>query len=90
VRSAHRHRIPCLNPYFVAKSRFMRAGVPVQAVRLETVEERRGKAYILNNLDLAAYAKIGGVPWVISTRGVATHEDALKRRSDRIVDVIIV
>jgi hypothetical protein len=74
VRSAHRQRIPSRNPYYVAKSRFMRAGVPVQAVRLETIEETRGKAYTLNNLALAAYAKIGGVPWVISTRGVATHE----------------
>ena len=74
VRSAHRQRIPSQNPYFVAKSRFMRAGVPVQAVRLETVEETRGKVYTLNNLALAAYAKIGGVPWVISTPGVATHE----------------
>jgi hypothetical protein len=52
----------------------MRAGVPVQAVRLETIEEQRGRSYSLNNLALATYAKIGGVPWVISTRGVATHE----------------
>jgi hypothetical protein len=74
VRSAHRQRVSSQNPYFVAKSRFMRAGVPVQAVRLETIEETRGKAYTLNNLALAAYAKIGGVPWVISTPGVATHE----------------
>jgi hypothetical protein len=74
VRSAHRQRVSSQNPYFVAKSRFMRAGVPVQAVRLETIEETRGKAYTLNKLALAAYAKIGGVPWVISTRGVATHE----------------
>lgn len=74
VREAHRRRESPQNPYFVAKSRFMRAGVPVQAVRLETVEQTRGRAYTLNNLALAAYAKIGGVPWVISTRGVATHE----------------
>jgi hypothetical protein len=74
VREAHKRRISAQNPYFVAKSRFMRAGVPVQAVRLETIEETRGRAYSLNNLALAAYAKIGSVPWVISTRGVATHE----------------
>ena len=74
VREAHKQRISTENPYFVAKSRFMRAGVPVQAVRLETIEETRGRAYSLNNLALAAYAKIGGVPWVISTPGVATHE----------------
>ena len=46
----------------------------MQAVRIETIEETHGRAYILNNLALATYAKIGGVPWVISTRGVATHE----------------
>ena len=74
VREAHKRRVSTENPYFVAKSKFMRAGVPVQAVRLETIEEARGRAYTLNNLGLAAYAKIGGVPWVISTRGVATHE----------------
>lgn len=74
VREAHKLRASGQNPYFVAKARFMRAGVPVQAVRLETIETDRGRAYTLNNLALAAYAKIGGVPWVISTRGVATHE----------------
>ena len=46
----------------------------MQAVRLETIEASRGRAYSLNNLALATYAKIGGTPWVISTRGVATHE----------------
>ena len=74
VREAHKGRASGQNPYFVAKARFMRAGVPVQAVRLETLESNKGKSYSLNNLALAAYAKIGGIPWVISTPGVATHE----------------
>lgn len=74
VREAHKQRLSEHNPYFVAKSRFMRAGVPVQAVRLETLEQNYGRAYTLNNLALGTYAKIGGTPWVISTRGVATHE----------------
>lgn len=74
VREAHRRRLSDQNPYFVAKSRFMRAGVPVQAVRLETIEQAYGRGYKLNNLALGVYAKLGGVPWVISTRGVATHE----------------
>ena len=74
VREAHKQSLSGQNPYFVAKSRFMRGGVPVQAVRLETIEQDYGRAYKLNNLALGAYAKIGGVPWVISTRGVATHE----------------
>jgi hypothetical protein len=75
VRDAHRKRAASDNPYFVAKSRFMRAGVPVQAVRLETVDNTgSGRPYILNNLALASYAKVGGIPWVISTPGVPTHE----------------
>lgn len=74
VRESHKQRVARENPYFAAKAHFMRSGVPVQAVRLETIEQTRGRAYTLNNLALAAYAKIGGVPWVIATRGVATHE----------------
>ena len=74
IKEAHRRRLSTDNPYYVAKARFMRAGVPVQAVRLETIEQDRGREYTLNNLALASYAKIGGVPWVISTPGVATHE----------------
>ena len=74
VREAHKQIPSARNPYFVAKARFMRSGVPVQAVRLETIEQDRGRAYKLNNLALGSYAKIGGTPWVISTRGVATHE----------------
>ena len=74
IKEAHRRRQSPDNPYYVAKAQFMRAGVPVQAVRLETIEQDRGRAYTMNNLALASYAKIGGVPWVISTPGVATHE----------------
>lgn len=37
VREAHKQRLSGQNPYFVAKGRFMRAGVPVQAVRMETI-----------------------------------------------------
>ena len=74
VRESHKQRPSGQDPYFVAKCRLMRAGVPVQAVRLETIEEDYGRGHKLNNLALGAYAKIGGTPWVISTRGVASHE----------------
>ena len=74
IKEAHRRRLSVDNPYYAAKARFMRAGVPVQAVRIETIEQDRGREYTMNNLALASYAKIGGVPWVISTPGVATHE----------------
>ena len=74
IKEVHRRRLSGDNPYYVAKAQFMRAGVPVQAVRLETIDQERGLPYTLNNLALATYAKLGGVPWVISTPAVATHE----------------
>ena len=74
VREAHKLRTQAENPYFIAKSRLMSAGVPVQAIRLETIDDNRAKDFSLNNIALAIYAKIGGLPWVISTPGIASHE----------------
>lgn len=63
------------NPYFASKAAFMLGGVPVQAVCIENVEGHETQLpYILNNLALASYAKMRGVPWVISTRAPASHE----------------
>lgn len=63
------------NPYFVSKAVFMTAGVATQAIRIERMESAGSKlAYLLNNLALASYAKLDGIPWVISTRGPTSHE----------------
>ena len=63
------------NPYLVAKAAFMAAGVPVQSVKAETMEmPARNLPYTLNNLALATYAKLGGTPFVMSTRAPASHE----------------
>ncbi|WP_420382232.1 argonaute/piwi family protein [Novosphingobium sp.] len=63
------------NPYFAAKAAFMTVGVPVQSVQAETADMQLANlAYMTNNLALAAYAKLGGSPFVISTRMPATHE----------------
>lgn len=63
------------NPYFAAKAAFMAVGVPVQSVQAETADMQPSNlAYMANNLALAAYAKLGGSPFVISTRMPATHE----------------
>ena len=73
VREAHKQRLSGQNPYFVAKGRFMRAGVPVQAVRIETIEQDYGRAFKLNNLGLAAYAKIG----VVNVNRILTQRSTL-------------
>lgn len=63
------------NPYLVSKAAFMQAGIPVQAVEAETLEMADASMpYTLNNISLACYAKMNGVPWVISTRGPTSHE----------------
>ena len=63
------------NPYLVSKAVFMEAGVPVQAICIENVEaDDLSLPYILNNVALASYAKLDGIPWVISTRGPTSHE----------------
>lgn len=63
------------NPYFAAKAEFMAVGVPVQSVQAETADMQPANlAYMANNLALASYAKLGGSPFVISTRMPATHE----------------
>lgn len=63
------------NPYFAAKAAFMTVGVPVQSIQAETADMQVSNlAYMANNLALASYAKLGGTPFVISTRMPATHE----------------
>lgn len=63
------------NPYFAAKAAFMTVGVPVQSIQAETADiQVSNLAYMANNLALASYAKLGGAPFVISTRMPATHE----------------
>ena len=61
------------NPYLVAKSIFMSQGIPVQEVEIETVRGP-GRPFVLNNIGLACYAKLGGIPWTISSLHPVAHE----------------
>ena len=62
------------NPYLISKSTFMSQGVPVQEIEIETIHEQRSRAYVLNNLSVACYAKLGGIPWVLSSVQSLAHE----------------
>lgn len=61
------------SPYYAAKSTLMSQGVPVQAVLLETIL-KNDIAYSLNNIALALYAKLGGIPWTLSVQQRLVHE----------------
>lgn len=72
IREQHADLPDETNPYYVTKAALMSQGVPVQVMEIETL--RRRNAYILNNVALAMYAKLGGIPWVLASKPEVTHE----------------
>jgi hypothetical protein len=73
IREQHRDLPDTSNPYYTTKARMMGQGVPVQLVEIETIRQS-GTAYILNNLGLAMYAKLGGIPWTLAPNQDLAHE----------------
>lgn len=54
------------NPYWRAKAFLLAQGIPSQEVRLSVVRSRASQLpYILENIAVAIYAKLGGSPWTI-------------------------
>lgn len=78
IEERHKTLLGDANPYLVAKSVFMSQGVPVQEVEIETIRDAHATAsstpFILNNVGLACYAKLGGIPFVISSTPALAHE----------------
>jgi hypothetical protein len=52
-------------PYYEAKSSFARLGIPTQMITAELLENDRDFTWSIANIALAAFAKLGGVPWVV-------------------------
>lgn len=81
------------SPYLYAKAVLLMAGVPVQEVRLSKATlERAALQYVLQNLSVALYAKMNGIPWTVDQDltiadevviGVGTAELADTRLTDR-------
>ncbi len=54
------------NPYWRVKAFLLAQGIPSQEVRLSVVRSRQSQLpYILENIAVAIYAKLGGSPWTI-------------------------
>ncbi|ACO33759.1 argonaute/piwi family protein [Acidobacterium capsulatum] len=73
IRSQYRGLPDASNPYYTTKARLMAQGVPVQLLNIETIR-RKSLDYILNNIGLAMYAKLGGIPWTLTQNSDMAHE----------------
>ena len=63
------------NPYIVTKAGFLTHQIPVQEFEIETVAASDYQlGFVLNNMALATYAKLGGVPWLIKANPTIAHE----------------
>lgn len=63
------------NPYLVSKAAFMKHNVPVQEVTIEKMSTPASDlVYIINDISLASYAKMGGTPWLLSADVPVAHE----------------
>lgn len=63
------------NPYYWGKSLFFLHQVPVQDFTIELLSQSDySLGYSLNNMALACYAKMGGVPWLLKSSPTLSHE----------------
>jgi hypothetical protein len=63
------------NPYYFGKSLFFLHQVPVQDFTIELLAQSDySLGYSLNNMALACYAKMGGVPWLLKSSPTLSHE----------------
>lgn len=51
------------SPYFICKAKYIGNGIPTQDVQIANI--RNPNMFILNNLSLNIYAKLGGTAWTI-------------------------
>lgn len=63
------------NPYYATKSIFLKRGIAVQSVRLETMAQPDQQlVFSMNHMSLATYAKLGGTPWLLAAKQTVAHE----------------
>lgn len=63
------------NPYFATKATFMGAGIPTQAIQMDKIASLpENIPYILNTMAVATYAKLDGIPWVMTSVQTTSHE----------------
>jgi len=75
IRQSFKKLMVTENPYYLGKSLFFLHQVPVQDFTMELLEQSDySLGYSLNNMGLACYAKMGGVPWLLKSSPTLSHE----------------
>ena len=75
VREAFKKYEVIDNPYYQGKNLFFLHQVPVQDFTIELLEQNDySLGFSLNNMALASYAKMGGVPWLLKSSPTLSHE----------------
>ena len=63
------------NPYYLGKGLFFTHQVPVQDFTIELLTQPDySLGFSLNNMALACYAKMGGIPWLLKSSPTLSHE----------------
>ena len=73
--------------YQIIKRELLGNGIPNQVVTIEKVRNTRQLPWVLENVALACYAKIGGTPWVVASKsgrrelviGISRTQDRTKQ-----------
>lgn len=62
------------NPYLVTKALLLTKEVPTQSFEWESIRPGGQIAAVANNIGLAAYAKVKGIPWLLPVHQTVAHE----------------
>jgi hypothetical protein len=63
------------DPYLACKASFLTHQINLQQFQIETTRKPDCELiYILNNMGLATYAKLGGIPWLVKANPISAHE----------------
>lgn len=63
------------DPYYVTKTKLLQNQIPSQDIKIENIRASDWQLiWVLNDISLAMYAKLGGNPWVIPVNQSIEHE----------------